>query len=125
MIVISDNKKTTKKSLNKNSFPNEFPFWARLKISKNRSTLVIDEDLAYDKKKKKTVPGFVHREAVSPNKKGNSDYEEIFPNPEKGKNIPMYLKRPKKTPKELFKPHNKNFDMPISLKQRYQKNNKK
>ena len=119
------NKKKANKPVTRDKFPKEFPFWARLKIGKNRSTLVIDEDLAKDKKKKKLVPGFVHREAVSPNKSGNSDYEEIYPNPEKGKKGSMYLKRPKKTPIELFKPHNKNLDMPVHLKERYKKNNKK
>ena len=33
------------------SLPTKFPFWARLKISKHRTTLVIDEDMAMDKQK--------------------------------------------------------------------------
>lgn len=34
-------------------FPKEFPFWARLKICKNRPTLVMDEVEVVDKKTKK------------------------------------------------------------------------
>lgn len=109
----------------KDKFPNKFPFWARLKIEKRRTSLVIDETAVLDKKKKKYVPGFVHREAVSQNKEGNKDYEKIFPNPEKGVQKPMYLKRPKKLPKKFFKPHNKVLDMPSFLNERYKKNNDK
>lgn len=104
-------------------FPNKFPFWARLKISKNRTTLVIDEDTVLDKKSKKMVDGFVHREAIHTQKSG--DYEEIKPNPDKTDPTPMYLKRPRKLPKSLFKPHNKDLDMPEHLKARYERNNKK
>ena len=39
--------------MNKNKFPKEFPFWARLKISKNRTTLIIDEEIVINKKSKK------------------------------------------------------------------------
>ena len=42
-----DNKKEL---IEKGVFPDKFPFWARLKISKNRTTLVIDEDKAKNKK---------------------------------------------------------------------------
>ncbi len=50
--------KTEKVKKNKKKeFPKLFPFWARLKISKNRTTLVIDEDTAYDKQKKREVEG--------------------------------------------------------------------
>ena len=104
------------------SFPTKFPFWARLKFGKKRTTLVIDEDKAFDKQKKKTVDGFVHREATSVKHK---DYEEISPNPDKSKKAPMYLKRPKRTPKHLFENHNKDLDMPNSLKKRYGSNNNK
>lgn len=107
----------------KNEFPNEFPFWGRLKISKNRTTLVIDEDKVLNKKNKKIVDAFVHREATSKYHKG---FEEIKPNPDKDKRPnSMYLKSPRKTPKELIKPHNKNLVMPKGLKDRYSKNNKK
>ena len=110
-------------SKKKNEFPNEFPFWGRLKISKNRTTLVIDEEMAYNKKKKKILDSYVHRETTSQYHKG---FEEILPNPDKDKRPnPMYLKSPRKIPKELIKPHNKNLEMPQNLKDRYSKNNKK
>lgn len=103
-------------------FPSEFPFWARLKICKNRTTLVIDEDRVFDKQKGKEVEGFVHRESTSIKHKG---LEEIKPNPDKSKTDSMYLKRPSKLPKRLFKPHNKELDMPEKLRQRYEHNNHK
>lgn len=106
-------------------FPEEFPFWARLKIGKNRTTLVIDEDMVIDKKNKKQTEGFVHREATSVYHKG---FEEIKPNPDKDrakKGESMFLKNPRKIPKKLVKPHNKQLDMPEHLKQRYSKNNRK
>lgn len=115
--------KSDKNNDNKDKkFPSKFPFWARLKIDKSRTTLVIDEDKAYNKQKKKFEDGFVHREATS---QMHKDYEKIEPNPDKSKSEPMYLKRPRKTPKRLFEPHNKELDMPKNLKERYEKNNKK
>ena len=33
-------------------FPKEFPFWARFKKNKNRTTLVIDEEIVLNKKTK-------------------------------------------------------------------------
>ena len=107
---------------NKKEFPSEFPFWARLKINKNRITLVIDEDLALNKKTKKLEAGFVDREATHTYKK---EYEKIFPNPDPDDSEPMYLKRPTKKPKRLFLPYNKKIFMPKNLKDRYSKNNKK
>jgi len=108
----------------KSTFPDRFPFWARLKISKERTTLVIDEDMARDRSKgDKLVEGYVHREATHQNKRG--DNEMIYPNPDRDDKKPMYLKRPKKTPKKLFEPHNKKLDMPEHLRQRYDKNNHK
>lgn len=108
-------------------FPNEFPFWARLKISKKRTTLVIDEDMAYNKQKKKFEEGYVHREAIHPNKSGTNvkGFEKICPNPDRDDKQPMFLKRPSKLPKRLFEVHNKNLDMPKHLIERYDKNNKK
>ena len=107
----------------KKEFPKEFPFWARLKISKNRTTLVIDEKKVYNKKRNKNLDSFVHREATSQYHKG---LEKILPNPDKDKRPnPMFLKSPRKIPKDLVKPHNKNLDMPQGLKDRYSKNNKK
>lgn len=109
-------------------FPKKFPFWARLKISKNRTTLVIDEEKeVYNKQKKRKEEGFVHREAIHPNKDGSNvkGYEKIEPNPDKTDNKPMYLKNPSKLPKALFKPHNKDLDMPEHLKEKYDKNNHK
>lgn len=110
-------------SKKKDDFPSEFPFWARLKISKHRTTLVIDEEIYLDKKLKKNVDGFVHREATSKYHKG---FEEILPNPDKDKRPnPMYLKSPRKLPKRMFETHNKKLDMPKHLKDRYSKNNNK
>ena len=62
----------------KKDFPKKFPFWARLKIYKNRTTLVIDEGPALDKQKKEMVDGYVHREAT--HTKGHG--EPITPNPD-------------------------------------------
>ena len=106
----------------KKEFPTEFPFWARLKIGKKRTALVIDEDKAFNKKTKKFEDGFVNREATHTYKK---EYEEILPNPDSDDNEPMYLRRPTKKPKRLFEPHNKNLNMPKHLKDRYNKNNRK
>ena len=104
------------------TFPKKFPFWARLKIEKNRTTLVIDEAPVENRRTKKIEDGYVHREATSKFKKGR---EEINPNPDKDNAGPMYLKRATKTPKQYFKVHNKNLDMPKHLRDRYEKNNKK
>ena len=106
----------------KKDFPKTFPFWARLKISKRRTTLVIDDSPALDKQKNEMVDGYVHREATSQYHKG---FEEISPNPDRDKSSPMYLKSPRKLPKYFFEPHNKDLDMPESLKKRYEKNNHK
>lgn len=110
----------------KSIFPKKFPFWARLKIEKKRTTLVIDEVQAIDKKSKKMEEHFVHRESIHPHGDGSNvkRYEKIEPNPDPTDKTPMYLKRPTKLPKKLFKPHNKELDMPEHLKQRYEKNNK-
>lgn len=105
----------------KKTMPTRFPFWARLKISKRRTTLVIDEAPAKDEKKN-NVPGYVHREATSVQHKG---LEEIKPNPDKTKKTPMYLKPARKLPKRLFEPHNKPLDMPEELRKRYEGNNRK
>lgn len=107
---------------NKKEFPKDFPFWARLKINKNRPTLVIDETEVLNKKRNKFVDGFVHREVIHTKK--NSDYEEIVPNPDPKDPKPMYLKRPRKLPKTLFKPHEGGWTMPDHLRKRYEKNNK-
>ena len=104
----------------KKEFPKEFPFWARLKIGKKRTTLVIDEEMVVNKKTKKVEEGFVDRESTHTFRK---DYEKIFPNPDKDDSEPMYLRRPTKKPKRLFEPHNKNLFMPKSLKDKYNKNN--
>ena len=78
--------KVKEKNIEKNIFPKEFPFWARLKISKNRTTLIIDEDKVKNKKTNKIVDGFVHREATS---QYHKNFEEINPNPDRGKEGPM------------------------------------
>ncbi len=119
--AVENKKIAAQNGMDISKFPQKFPFWARLKINKNRTTLVIDEDIALDENKK-PVEGFVHREATSVQHKG---LEEIKPNPDKDNPDPMYLKRPRKLPKKLFKPHNKNLDMPESLRQRYEQNNHK
>ena len=106
----------------KKEFPKEFPFWARLKISKKRTTLVIDEEKVLDKKSKKIEDSYVHREATHSYRK---DYEEIKPNPDIIDKKTMYLKRPSKLPKRMFEPHNKKLKMPKHLKDKYSKNNKK
>jgi len=108
-------------TVEKEKFP-KFPFWGRLKISKNRTTLVIDEAPAKNNKTKQIEAGFVHREATSIYKK---DREEINPNPDKSKTEPMYLKSPRKIIQKLVKPHEKDLDMPEHLKTRYEKNNNK
>jgi len=116
-------KKTSNKSSKKKEFPTEFPFWGRLKIGKNRTTLVIDEEIIMNKKNNKTEDIFVHREASS---KWHKGFEEISPNPDKDKRPnSMYLKSARKTPKRLIKPHNKDLEMPEFLKEKYSKNNKK
>lgn len=114
------------KKAEEKQFPKKFPFWARLKISKKRTTLVIDEEEAYNKKKKRMEPGFVHREAIHPNKDGSNvkGYEQIKPNPDPKDSKPMYLKRPTKLPQRLFEPHNKELNMPEALRLKYEKNNK-
>lgn len=110
-------------SKKKDDFPSEFPFWARLKICKNRTTLVIDEEIVKNKNTEKMEKGFVHREATSKYHKG---FEEILPNPDREKRPePLYLKSPTKLPQRLFKTHNKKLDMPKHLKDRYSKNNNK
>lgn len=106
----------------KKEFPDKFPFWARLKIGKNRTALVIDEEPVVDKRTEKTVDGFVHREATH---SYNKRFTEVTPNPDKSDKRPMYLKRPDVKPKILFKPHNKELDMPDWLIEMYDKNNHK
>lgn len=64
--------------MSKDEFPKEFPFWARLRICKNRPTLVIDEAEVIDKKTKKAVPGYVHREVTHTAKKDNEKIEQIL-----------------------------------------------
>ena len=106
----------------KNEFPDKFPFWARLKVGKKRTTLVIDEEKVINKKTKKLEDGYVDREATHTARKG---LEKIFPNPDPTDKEPMYLKRPTKKPKRLFEPHNKKLNMPKHLKDKYDKNNRK
>lgn len=110
------------KKKNKSFPPDKFPFWARLKINKRRTTLVIDEDMAKDTAKNKQVEGYVHREATHTYRK---DYEEVYPNPDKADMKKMYLKRPRKHPKNLFEPHNKDLNMPEHLRLRYDKPTKR
>ena len=106
---------------NKKEFPKEFPFWARFKPNKKRTTLIIDVEIV-NKSNKKSEEDFVHREATHTYRK---DYDRIYPNPDKDDPEAMFLKRPTKKPKRMFEPHNKNLDMPEHLKERYAKNNRK
>ena len=100
-----------------------FPFWAKLKIAKNRPTLVIDEDMVRDKQKNnKLVPGFVHRESTHSEELAT---ETIFPNPDTTDSKPMHLKSPRKLPKRLFAPIDRPMKMPEHLQKRYEKNNNK
>lgn len=106
----------------KETFPSKFPFWARFKKNKNRTTLVIDEEFVKRKNSDKYDDCFVHRESTHTYKE---DFEEIKTNPDKYDGDCMYLKRPRKHPKRMFRPHNKDLDMPIHLIKRYDKNNYK
>ncbi len=106
----------------KKTFPDEFPFWARLKIDKKRTTLVIDEEVEIKIPSQKVEELFVHREAT--HTKGKN-VKEISPNPDPSDPDPMYLKRPRKLPKKLFEPHNKDLNMPEELRKLYEKNNHK
>lgn len=117
-------KKEEKNNIPKNKDEEKrlFPFWGRLKIGKRRPTLVIDEEEVVNKKNKKLVPGYVHRETTHNDKKG---YEKISPNPDRTDSRPMHLKGARKIPKTLVKPLEEDFDMPEHLKKRYSKNNKK
>lgn len=108
--------------MTKKEFPNKFPFWARFKKNKNRTTLVIDEEYLLNKKTNKLEDAFVHREATHTYKK---EFERFSPNPDRSDPNPMYLKRPRKHPKRLFEKHNKKLSMPKSLSDRYKKNNKR
>lgn len=114
-----DTKPNNKKQ--QKQFPTIFPFWARFKKNKNRTTLIIDEELVKDNANLKEDM-FVHRESTHSYKK---DYEEIKPNPDVSDKRPMYLKRASKKPKRMFEPHNKKLNMPKHLKDRYDKNNYK
>ena len=102
-------------------FPDYFPFWARLKIDKNRTTLVIDEIKDIDKKTGKVEDLFVHREAT--HTKGH--VEEINPNPDKNDIKLMYLLSPRVHLKYLFVTNDKNLDIPEKLRLRYEINNQK
>lgn len=125
----STRKQTAKKNDLTKKHP-KFPFWARLRLGKWRTTLVIDEEIALNNKTNKVEEQFVHREATSPteDEKRNKKYERISPNPDKDKakeGIDMLLKRPTKHSKHKFEIHNKNLEMPQHLKDKYDKNNKK
>ncbi|MDE5563217.1 MAG: hypothetical protein K2J01_06725 [Clostridiales bacterium] len=112
-----------------NKFPSKFPFWARFKPNKGRTTLVIDEEQVNRNNSEKVDDCFVHREAIHCTEDNkyvkNGDYEKIFPNPDRSDPEPMYLKRPHKHPKRMFAPHNKSLTMPEHLRLRYDKNNQK
>ncbi len=104
-----------------------FPFWARLRMGKWRTTLVIDEEKSLNNKTNKIEDQFVHREATTPtdDEARNKKFERISPNPDKTKAEDMLLKSPRKHPKHMFELHNKDMDMPKELKDKYDKNNHK
>lgn len=116
-------------SIPKKEFPDNFPFWARFKPNKNRTTLVIDEEQVKRKNSDTVDDCFVHREAIHCDDDNkyvlSGDYEKVSPNPDTSDSSPMYLKRPHKHPKRMFALHNKNLTMPENLRQRYEKNNVK
>ena len=63
-----------------------FPFWARLKINKNRTTLVIDEVDTINKKTNRIEPGYIHRESIHVDDEQvarRKGYERIYPNPDR------------------------------------------
>ena len=114
---------------NSMKFPRLFPFWARFKPNKGRTTLIIDEVQVGRNNSDQVDDYFVHREAIHCLEDNryvlSGDYEKIDPNPDRDDPRPMYLKRPHKHPKRVFEPHNKNLTMPEDLRQRYDKNNHK
>lgn len=119
--TVSKKNENVDKVEEKEQFPKKFPFWARFKKNKNRTTLVIDEEKVKRKNSEIEDDCFVHRESTHTYRK---DYEEIYPNPDITDLQPMYLKRPRKHPKVMFRVHNKNLDMPQHLIEKYDKNNK-
>lgn len=118
--------KTGKKSVDsksrKQSIPDRFPWWGRMKIAKQRPTLVIDKDKVRNKKNGKVVDAYVHREVTHSFKK---QYEKVDPNPDRTDPRPMYLKNPRKVPMGMIRPDNKNWEILRNLRERYAKNNKK
>lgn len=118
----SQQTKVDVKPIGRERFPKTFPFWARLKIEKHRPTLVIDEEIAVDKKTKKSEEHFVHREVTHTSK---SNFDEVTPNPDTSDSDPMYLRRPTKLPVRLFDPFDKDWEIPEYLLEQYNKNNHK
>ncbi len=128
--LVKDKKKanTKRKNMDLTKEHPRFPFWARLRMEKWRTTLVIDEEKSLNNKTNKVEDQFVHREATSPsgNEKRDNKYERIRPNPDKDKakkGEDMLLKSPRKRAKHMFELHNKEMEMPKQLKDRYDKNN--
>ena len=67
----SQNLSAIKKEISKRMISQQsFCFWVRLKISKNRTTLIIGQDTVKNKKTNKIVAGFAHREATIKYHKG-------------------------------------------------------
>ena len=99
-----------------------FPFWARVRISKQRTTLVIDDIDIINNTSGQSKKGFVHREATHTKRKG---YERISPNPDRSDPNDMFLKPPRIRPQRDFEPHNKRLRMPKNLLDKYDKNNDK
>lgn len=100
------------KSPHRAKFPDNPPFWGRLMIDRHHPTVVIDEKPAWDKKKRKMVDGFVHRELT---------YSEDIPglpikNPDENDPKPAKLARPNTLPQRLIKPLDKHWEIPQELK---------
>lgn len=80
----------------KKEFPKDFPFWARFKPNKNRTTLVIDEEQVKRKNSDMIDDCFVHREAIhcDDNNKYvlSGDYEKVYPNPDTSDNSPTAVR---------------------------------
>lgn len=79
---------------------------ARLKIGKNRTTLVIDETKKIFKTNGREQEFYIHREVTHINNKNN---EKIYPNPDEKDKKTMFLKLPRALPKRLFVENKKSY----------------
>ena len=93
-------------------FPENPPFWGRLRIGDEHPTVVIDEKPAWDKQKKKMVDGFVHRELTH----GKKTPGLPIKNPDANDTEQAKLERPRKLPQRLIRPLDKDWPIPEELK---------